>query len=328
MSVQVRRTEHVPEWKIREVEDLVERIGESPVVGLVGLTDLPAKQLQDLRAALRDVATIKMVRNNIARRAIEKCSDDVSPLADAIEAQIAFIFTDTNPFQLYKMLEEKKQPMPIKAGGKAPADIVIEKGETSFSPGPMVGKLQSAGIPAAIKSGKVIINETKVVAEEGETVSAQLAEVLATMEIFPRKVGLELLAVYEGGLVFRSEDLTIDTEAILSQMSTASAQALGLAVEIGYATPTTIGPLLQRAASKARNLVLECAIPVPGMVEALLAKAAADASVLTNLVEGGSVAEAPVVASAPAEKDEEKAEEAEKEEDEEAGLGGLSALFG
>jgi len=326
MSVQVRRTEHVPEWKIREVEDLVERIGESPVVGLVGLTDIPAKQLQDLRAVLRDVASIKMVRNNIARRAIEKCSDDVSPLADSIEAQTAFIFTDVNPFKLYKMLEEKKQPMPIKAGGKAPADIVIEKGETSFSPGPMVGKLQSAGIPAAIKSGKVIINETKVVAEEGETVSAQLAEVLATMEIFPRKVGLELLAVYEGGLVFRPEDLTIDTEAILSQMSTASGQALGLALEIGYATPTTIRPLLQRAASKARNLVLECAIPVPSMMEALLARAAADASLLTNLVEGGP-AEAPA-ASVPAEKTEEKAEEAEKEEDEEAGLGGLSALFG
>lgn len=326
MSVQVRRTEHVPEWKIREVEDLVERIGESPVVGLVGLTDIPAKQVQDLRAELRDVATIKMVRNNIARRAIEKCSDDILPLADEIEAQTAFIFTDVNPFKLYKMLDEKKQPMPIKAGGKAPTDIVIEKGETPFSPGPMVGKLQSAGIPAAIKSGKVVVNETKVVAEEGETVSAQLAEVLATMEIFPRKVGLELRAVYEGGLVFKSEDLTIDVEDILSQMSAASAQALGLALEIGYTTPATISPLLQKAASKARNLVLECAIPIPSMMEALLAKAAADASVLTNLVEGGP-AEAPV-ASAPAEKTEEKAEEAEKEEDEEAGLGGLSAMFG
>jgi len=97
-------------------------------------------------------------------------------------------------------------------------------------------------------------------------------------------------------------------------------------VEIGYATPTTIAPILQRAASKARNLVLECAIPVPGMMEALLAKAAADASVLTNLVEGGP-AEAPA-AGAPAETGEEKAEEAEKEENEEAGLGGLSALFG
>jgi large subunit ribosomal protein L10 len=145
------------------------------------------------------------------------------------------------------------------------------------------------------------------------------------MEIFPRKVGLELLAVYEGGLVFRSEDLTIDVGSILSQMSTASAQALGLALEIGYATPTTISPLLQRAASKARNLVLECAIPVPSMMEALLARAAADASVLTNLIEGGP-AEAPV-AGAPAEKTEEKAEEAE-EDKEEAGLGGLSALFG
>jgi len=137
---------------------------------------------------------------------------------------------------------------------------------------------------------------------------------------------LELLAVYEGGLVYKASDLTIDVDSILSQMSTASSQALGLALEIGYATPTTIAPLLQRAASKARNLVLECAIPVPGMMEALLARAAADASVLTNLVEGGP-AEAPA-AGAPAEKEEEKAEEAEKEENEEAGLGGLSALFG
>lgn len=326
MSVQVRHTEHVPEWKIAEVEDLVERIQNSPVVALVGLTDIPAKQLQDLRTQLRDGATIKMVRNNIARRAIEKCSGEILPLADEIDRQTAFIFTDVNPFRLYKMLEEKKQPMPIKAGGKAPTDIVIEKGETSFSPGPMVGKLQTAGIPAAIKSGKVVINETKVIVEEGETVSAQLAEVLSLMEIFPRKVGLELLAVYEGGLVYKSEDLTIDVDAILAQMSTASAQALGLAVEIGYATPTTIAPILQRAASKARNLVLECAIPVPGMMEALLAKAVADASVLTNLVEGGP-AEAPA-AGAPAETGEEKAEEAEKEENEEAGLGGLSALFG
>ena len=326
MSVQVRHTEHVPEWKIREVEDLVERIGESPVVGLVSLTEIPAKQIQDLRSELRDFATIKMVRNNIARRAIEKCSDDFLPLADGIEAQTAFIFTDVNPFKLYRMLEEKKQPMPIKAGGKAPTDIVIEKGDTPFSPGPMVGKLQSAGIPAAIKSGKVVINEMKVVAEEGDTISAQLADVLATMEIFPRMVGLQLRAVYEGGLVYRPEHLTIDVDGIISQMATASSHAMGLALEIGYATPTTISPLLQRAASKARNLVLECSLPVPSMMEALLAKAAADAALLKSLAEGGP-AEAAVPA-APADKSEEKAEEAEKEEDEEAGLGGLSALFG
>jgi large subunit ribosomal protein L10 len=325
MSVQARHTEHVPEWKVREVEDLVERIRSSPVVGLVGLTDIPAKQIQDLRSEMRDFATIKMVRNNISRRAIAKCSEDLLPLADGIEAQTAFIFTDINPFRLAKLLEEKKKPMPIKAGGKANSDIVIEKGETSFAPGPMVGKLQAAGIPAAIKSGKVVINETKVVAEEGDTVSAQLAEVLAMMEIFPRNVGLQLRAVYEGGLVYRAEDLFIDVDGIISQMGKASAQALGLALEIGYASPTTISPLLQRAASKARNLVLDCGIPVPSMMEALLAKAAADAKMLRSLAEGGPAASP---AAAPAEKTEEKAEEADKEETEEAGLGGLSALFG
>jgi len=61
------------------------------------------------------------------------------------------------------------------------------------------------------------------------------------------------------------------------------------------------------------------------MMEALLAKAAADAKMLRSLAEGGPAASP---AAAPAEKTEEKAEEADKEETEEAGLGGLSALFG
>jgi large subunit ribosomal protein L10 len=187
----------------------------------------------------------------------------------------------------------------------------------------MVGKLQAAGIPAAIKGGKVVINQKITLAKEGEVVAAKTADILKTMEIFPRNVGLELRAAYEGGLIFRVKDLSINVEAQISELSAASAKAFGFAVEIGYATPKTIGPMLQKAQTRARALVLEAGLPVPGMMEMVLAKAAANARALAGLASGESTP-APAKAQAPA-KAEEETEEKKDEGDTAAGLG---ALFG
>jgi large subunit ribosomal protein L10 len=323
MAAETRHTAHIPEWKVKDVEELVEMIGKSRVVAVVGVREIPADNLQQIRGSLRGNVEIKMVRNTIARRALEASAPEIRPLADFIEDQTALIFSNDNPFKLNSLLEKGKQPMPIKAGARAPKDIVIEAGVTSFSPGPMVGKLQAAGIPAAIKSGKVVINQQITLAKEGEVVSAKTADILKTMEIFPRNVGLELRAAYEGGLIFKVKDLSIDVEAQISELLAASARAFGFAVEIGYATPKTVGPMLQKAQTKARALVLEAGIPVPSMMEMLLAKAAANAKALARLA-SGETAPTAAPAQAPAKAQEEK-EEKKDEEDTAAGMG---ALFG
>ena len=329
MAAEVKRTANLPEWKVKDVDELKEKIGKSRVIGIVGLREIPASDLQQMRKILRGKVEVRMVRNSIARRALEASAPDIKPLADYIEDQTALIFSNENPFKLFPLLEKEKRPMPIKPGARAPKDIVVEAGETSFSPGPMVGKLQAAGIPAAIKGGKVVINQRITLAKEGEVVSAKTADILKTMEIFPKNVGIELRAVYEGGLVFQTKDLAIDVDSLISQFSSASAEAFGFAVEIGYATPDTIGPILQRAQAKARSLVAETGIPVPGMMDIVLAKAVANAKAIESLVSGGSAAAtaqaAPVAPKAIAE--EEKTEE-KKEEAEEAGVEGLGALFG
>jgi len=263
------------------------------------------------------------VRNTIARRALESSVPEIRPLADFIEDQTALLFSNDNPFKLNALLEKGKRPMPIKAGARAPKDIVVEAGVTSFSPGPMVGKLQAAGIPAAIKSGKVVINQNITLAKEGEVVSAKTADILKTMEIFPRNVGLELRAAYEGGLIFKVKDLFIDVEAQISELSVASAKAFNFAVKIGYATPQTVGPMLQKAQTEARALVLDAGLPVPGMMEMLLAKAAANAKALERLASGEAASTA-APAAAPVKAEEEK-EEKKDEEDTAAGMG---ALFG
>ena len=323
MAAEIRRhTARIPDWKVKDVQELVEMIKKSRVVGVVGVREIPADNMQQIRGSLRDNVEIRMVRNTIARRALEASTPEIQPLADYIEDQTALIFSNDNPFKLNSLLEKSKKPMPIKAGARAPKDIVIEAGETSFSPGPMVGKLQAAGIPAAIKSGKVVINQKVTLAKEGEVVPAKTADILKTMEIFPRNVGLELRAAYENGLIFKSKDLAIDVQAQVSQLSMASAKAFSFAVEIGYATPSTIEPMLQKAQTRARALVLETGMPVPSMMEMLLAKAAANACAVASLASGQT---APAAAPAPATEAKEEKEEKKDEGDTAAGLG---ALFG
>jgi len=319
MAGEIRHTAHIPEWKVKDVEELIEKISKSRVVGVVGVREIPASNLQQMRGSLRGNVEIRMVRNTIARRALEASAPDIRPLADFIEDQTALIFSNDNAFKLNSLLEKGKQPMPIKAGSRAPKDIVVEAGETTFSPGPMVGKLQAAGIPAAIKGGKVVINQRITLAKEGEIVPAKTADILKTMEIFPRNVGLELRAAFEGGLIFKSKDLSINVDSKIAELCNASAKAMSFAVEIGYTTPVTIGPMLQKAQTKARALVLEAAIPVPSMMEFILAKAAANAKAIDNIARG----ETAPAAAAPAAK-----EEKEEKKDEGDTAAGLGALFG
>lgn len=322
MAGVVHRTAHLPEWKVKDVQELIEKISKSRVIGVVGLREIPASNLQLMRGDLRGNVEIRMVRNTIARRALEASDPKIRPLADYIEDQTALIFSDENPFRLNSLLEKGKKPMPIKPGAKAPKDIVVEAGETSFSPGPMVGKLQAAGIPAAIKGGKVVINQNVTLAKEGEVVSAKTAEILKTMEIFPKLVGLDLRAVYEDGLIFKSKDLCIDVEARISELGLASAKAFSFAVEIGYATPETVGPMLQKAQTKAIGLIMEAGIPVPGQMELILAKAASNAKAIASLTRGETAPSAATDAAAPV------AEEEKKKEEEGDTAAGLGALFG
>ena len=325
MAAETRHTAHIPQWKIDEVSELVEKIGNSRVVGIVGVREIPADSIQQMRGDLRGNVEIRMVRNTIAHRALQESAPEIRQLSDYIEDQTALIFSDENPFKLYRLLEKGKRPMPIKAGARAPRDIVIEAGETSFSPGPMVGKLQAAGIPAAIKGGKVVINQKVTLAKEGEVVPAKTADILKTMEIFPRNVGLELRAAYEGGVIFKARDLVIDVQAQVAELCAASSKAFAFAVEIGYATPETIGPMLQRAQTRARALVLDAGLPVPSMMEMVLAKAAANAKALASVASGEAVTAAPAPAAAAAAPS--KAEEEEKK-DEGDTAAGLGALFG
>ncbi|MFA4877930.1 MAG: 50S ribosomal protein L10 [Methanoregula sp.] len=277
-------THHLPAWKKDEVADIKKNAKEYKLIGLVDMYGIPAQQVQQIRRNLRGKAVIKVTRNTLIKHAFEEIGGDVKNLSKYISGHSAIIFTNDNPFKLFKQLEKTKTKMAAKAGEKAPEDIVIEKGPTSFKPGPIVGELQQAGIPAAIEGGKVKIRETKTVVKKGAVISAKLATVLAKLDIKPMDVGLALQVAYHDGGIFEPSVLSVDETVILGQIALASRQALALSVEAAYPTKDSMAAILEKAVRDARGVAIEAAIYEKDVVDAIIGKAYREGQVLNSLV--------------------------------------------
>ncbi len=340
-AIAAHQSVHIPKWKKDEIEDIKKLITTHSSIGIVGVHGIPSNQLQLMRKNLRGMADLKMCRNTLIDRALDESSDDVKKINKYVEDQTALLFTNENPFKLYKILQKGKTSAPIKAGGISPKDIVVERGPTSFPPGPIVGELSGAGIPAGIEGGKVVIRETKTVARKGDVVNAKLASILARLDIHPVELGLELRAVYEKGMIYESKLLAVDETQYIANLTFAVQRAFNLSINCAYPAKATISTLLAKAASQSRNLAINAELVIPDIIDVLLAKANAqmlsiarvasqkDANAISNKLKEKLAASPKIEAkpeaaiAAPKETKEEKKKEEPKETDIAAGLGSL-----
>jgi large subunit ribosomal protein L10 len=277
-------TRHLPAWKKTEVEEIKKYSAQYTLVGLVDMYGIPAAQVQQIRRNLRGKAVIKVVRNTLIAHALGEMGGKVAGLNKYVSGHSAMIFTNDNPFRLFKALEKTKTKMAAKAGETAPEDIVIGKGPTSFKPGPIVGELQQAGIPAAIEGGKVKIRETKTIVKKGAVINKKVADVLVKLDIKPMDVGLALQAAFYEGDMFEPSVLAIDETALLAQISLAAQQAFNLSVNAAIPTKETIAPILTKAVRDARGLAVEAAIYEKDVVDAIIGKAQRESLALKNIV--------------------------------------------
>ena len=275
---------HSRSWKTENLKVLADSLRTSKVVGVVSIRGLPAAQFQQIRKKLSGVAQIHVSRGKLIKMALDQVGKDVQGLGQLEELvshdQTALICSNQNPFALYRTLEKNKTHLAAKGGEISPEDIEIKAGETSFKPGPIVGELQKAGLPASIEGGKVVIKKDKLLVKKGDVIAPAIASALTRMEIFPLVAGLEVKAMFEEGLLFRKDVLQVDDAKMLSDLAAASRQALSLAVKSRYFTPLSVRHLLGDAHKNAVNLSVYAEIPTKETVKLLLSKATAQASAL------------------------------------------------
>jgi large subunit ribosomal protein L10 len=333
---------HVAEWKKDEVNDLKELINSFEVVGIANLSDIPARQLQKMRQTLRDKATIRMSKKTLISLALDDSDKEgsINTLADHMDGQPALVFTNMNPFKLFKILESSKTAAPAKAGAIASEDIVVPKGDTGFAPGPILGELQQAGIPAKIDKGKIVVQKDQVVVKAGEEVPAKVAGILTRLDIQPMEVGIDLKAAYENETVYTADLLTIDDEKTLSDIQKAFSQAFNLSVNAVIYNKESTPAIIQKAATQSINLAFNASVLTSKTSDMLLAKAYAqmlalatalseqDSSAVDEEILEKLAASATQAPAAEEKKEEEPEEEEEEEEEEEDAAAGLGALFG
>jgi len=251
---------HVAQWKHDEVAEITSLMTHHKIIGILDVGGIPGPQLQKMRGGIRGKAQIRSSKNTLILKALdeaEKQMKGISQLKEEVIGQAAVIVTDVNPFALFREIKATRTNAPAKGGETAAHDIEVMAGDTPFKPGPIVGELQKAGIPAAISEGKVIIKSDKVLVEEGQKISKDLAQMLSRLDIFPIELGLNLHAVFENGSIYRPDVLDIDMDRFMGQLRTASLSAVGLAMEAGWTNPQTIRPLLTKAYRSAYTLAVE-----------------------------------------------------------------------
>ena len=267
---------HVADWKKEEVKELTNLFTKNRVVGIIEVGGIPAPQMQQMRKNLQGSAIVRSAKNNLILRALdeaEKSTKGVSGLKDHVKGQSAIIATEMNPFKLFSKIKESRTMAPAKGGEKAAHNIEVKSGETPFKPGPIVGELQKAGIPAAIIEGKVVVKNDKVVVPQGERIPTDVAQMLTRLEIFPIEIGMTLNGVFEDGEIFSPDVLDINIDEFFGRIRQASINVLNLAITAGWTTKQTIQPLLMKAHNDAFTIALEMGIINKQTVKYLISKA-------------------------------------------------------
>jgi len=294
----------------------VSLIAQHPIIGVVNMENLPAPQLQSMRAQLRSKCSLTMTKRRLIKLAFAQAKSskkDIEKLESYLGGMPALIFTKENPFKLNRTLQKSKSPAPARSGQTAPRDIVVNKGATSFAPGPIIGELAIAGIKAGVEGGKVAIKEDTVVVKYGEKIKPKVAEILTRLGVQPMEVGLDLVAIYENGIIYGKEVLSVDDLEYKKRLANAARWAFALANYVSYPTKETIRLLIGKAYNDAKAIGIAQKIFDTGIIDVLLAKAEQQMLGLTATANIIVVESKNVVESKKAQKKEENKAEARQE---------------
>lgn len=276
----------VPESKLKETAKLVKMIGESKVVGAVNLYKMPSPQLQKIKKELHGKATIRISKKSSITHAISGSNrSSITKLADKVSGQAGLIFSNDNPFSLFRLIEKSKSPAPAKPGQIAPKDVVIQAGGTGIAAGPAIGQLQKVGLKTTIKEGKIAVSEDKVVVKAGQPISAEVCSVLGMLNIKPMEIGLDMVAAYEDGTVFTKDMLSVDEKKYEQDIISMIKSAINLSLNTGFITQQTAEMAIIKAHREARLLGIDAGVFEPALVEELILKAYSQAMALKEKVD-------------------------------------------
>lgn len=281
-------SQQVLQEKISEVEEITTLLKDHKVIGIASLQKVRAPQLQNFKRNLADKVYMKVIKNTLMKRAIQKSEENqkLQELQKYLTGSNIYLFTNMNPFKLALLLERSKVRITAKSGDIAAFDVTIPAGNTGQPPGPIISRLNAVGLPTRIESGSVWVNRDTLVANKGDVISEELAAVLSKLRMKTVEAGLTIRAAYDQGLILTEEQLQIDLDQTRQNIANSHSEALALSFSIAFPTTENMEVLFQLAHREAYSLAVNAAIPTRDTIIDLIQKSEAEALCLNRRISG------------------------------------------
>ncbi|MEM5797787.1 MAG: 50S ribosomal protein L10 [Candidatus Aenigmatarchaeota archaeon] len=264
----------VSKKKIEQLQEIKEQIKAWPVIGVIDMLKLPARQLLEIRQRLKGKAKIKMYKKSLIIRAFNDMGVD---LKDAVQGEPALIFSKENPFDLAKLVAENKSYTKAKEGDILSTDVWIRAGPTGLAPGPAIGQLQKFGLQVGVEGEKIVVKTDKMIAKAGDKVSKEMADLLQKLGIKPIELMLNIIAIWDGKIIYPKDILFKTSDEWLSEIVKGFHACCALALALEWPITPIIPHMLSNANQHALALALSAGIETKETIPLLLTRAYAQA---------------------------------------------------
>ena len=272
-----------PKRKTQMYQQLQELPKKYKVVAIIKMKKVRSTQILPLRKVLKGDVEFVAIKDKVAQKALNSIDiPGIKKIADQLEGQCMFLFTNMSPFKLNVLLAKNKVMMAARGGDIASIDIVVPAKNTGIAPGPMLTEFKEAGIPTKIDQGTIWIAKDSTPVLKGEAINEKLASILGKLDIKPVEAGISLYSALEEGTTYAEEEMIVDVEKIKTQFGQAHQEAVSLSIEVAYITSDNISQILSKAAQHARSLSIESGFMTDETKEQILQKANAQARTVAS----------------------------------------------
>lgn len=266
--------------KIELGKQVAKEIESSPTVGVLDISSIPASLLLRIKKDLRGKAKFIYLRKKILEKVLLQTK--AKDLVQHLGRQPILVVSSLGPIELSSLIQSNYLKLPAKPGMVAPEDIVINEGPTSLPAGPALSELKQAGIEAKISEGKIAISKSKVLVKKGEKIKPIVAKALQKLEILPFEAKLSPVALLSNGIMFTKEVLDLTPSKVEGMLKDSIQKAVAVSLEINYPTKYNAKYLVIKGVRYAVYLGIEKNLYEKGIIDKVLAKAYAQALLLSN----------------------------------------------
>jgi large subunit ribosomal protein LP0 len=298
-----------------------------------GVENVRSQQIHDIRNDLRGKGELVMGKKTLQAKCVsnrasasgaselDKTFARVCEESKLLTGNSGLLFTNAEMKDITAVLDKHRVQAPARVGAVAPCDVIVPAGNTGMEP-TMTSFFQALNIPTKITKGTVEIISDKKVLSTGDKVDNSTAALLQKLKISPFYYQLEILSVWDRGVIFSKADLSIDDSAIEEMLMTGIANVNALSLGAGIPTASSIGILVNDAFKNLLAISVATEYEFSEFNGAQLRKDA-----IAGKLGGGGAAAPAAAAAAPAAAAKPaaaaaKAAEPEEEEDD-FGMGGL-----